>query len=239
MKTDHNLPTYCLLLSSIAAPDVFASDTSIVGRWNCQMSFHGFSTGSVEVNFDNNGQCLIGNQQFSYTLANNTLHISNANATDSYTYQLNKDQLQLSYRDGSIFNCVKQVSNAAPGGLLNTPKNNAPQNTGNEWQLKGVFCHYSGSSSYSSSYSSTSKISFDGKGHWAMGSESSFSGSAGSAYSDGGVNNSGTYRIQGNQIFYTTRNGEQGVGRVNMQQRDGRITEIYIGKDLYSPALCN
>jgi hypothetical protein len=72
-----------------------------------------------------------------------------------------------------------------------------------------------------------------------MGSESSFSGDAGSAYSGGGVDNSGSYRVNGRQIVYTTNSGEQGIATVNMQQNDGHITEIYLGQDLYSPSLCN
>lgn len=239
MNADLLLSMFGLMVTSIAAPEVSASDTSIVGQWNCQMSFHGFPTGAVELNFKNNGQCQIGNRQFNYTLANNTLQISIANTSDYYNYQLDKDILQLNYRDGSTFHCVRQASSSAPEGTVNTPNKTQSQTAGNEWQLKGTFCHYSGSSSYNSSYSSTSKIVFDGQGHWSMGSESSFSGSAGSAYSGGGIDNSGTYRIAGSQIFYTTRNGDQGVARVNMQQRDGRITEIYLGKDLYSPTLCN
>ena len=179
-------------------------------------------------------------QPFSYKLiAGNTLQISSGSASDSYTYLLEKDKLKLSYRDGSAFDCVKQSASAAPGGLLQMPGKSQSQSSGSEWQLQGVFCHYSGSSSYSSSYSSTSRISFDGRGRWTMGSESSFSGDAGFAYGGGGVDNSGSYRISGKQVFYTTNSGEQGVLRVNMQQNDGSITEIYLGEDLYSPSLCN
>jgi hypothetical protein len=231
---------WILLAVSLSAADALAENAAIVGKWQCQMTYQGTTAGSGLVSFDNNGQCMMGGQPFSYQLlAGNVLQISNGSASDTYNYRLENGRLKLSYRDGSAFDCVKQSADAPPGGLLQMQGNTRSQSDGNAWQLRGTFCHYSGSSSYGSSYSSTSRISFDGRGHWTMGSESSFSGEAGSAYSGGGVDNSGTYRINGGQVFYTTSNGEQGVARVNMQQSDGRITEIYVGEDLYSPSLCD
>lgn len=109
----------------------------------------------------------------------------------------------------------------------------------NEWRLSGTFCTWSGSSSsYSeSSYSSSSRITFDGRGRWSMDSESSFSGNAGIAYGRGG-GDSGIYRVTGSQIQYQTASGEQGTAQVKMQQNDGRITEILVDGVLYSPSLC-
>ena len=232
--------TFFLLAISVSGTDLLAEQTTIEGQWQCLVSYQGYTTGSGIVSFDKSGQCLMGGQPFSYELlADNTLQISKGNVSDTYTYHLEKDRLKLSYRDGSGFDCEKQSASSVPGGLLKMDDKSQPQTGGNEWQLQGVFCHYSGSSSYSSSYSSTSRITFDGQGRWSMGSESSFSGDAGSAYSGGGVDNRGTYSVNGGQIMYTTNSGEQGVLRVNMQQSDGHITEIYLGEDLYSPSLCN
>jgi hypothetical protein len=229
------------LTTSFTATNLLAAKPSIVGQWQCQMSYMGNNMGAAAVSFDSNGQTVMGGQPFSYTLQGNSLQISNGAASDSYTYQLNDNKLTLSYRDGSVFDCNRQASAAGPGGLLQMggSQKQSAQAAGNEWQLNGTFCHYSGSSSLDSSYSTTSRIYFDGQGRWSMGSESSFSSNAGSGYSGGGVDNSGSYRINGGQVLYTTSAGEQGVARVNMQQRDGRITEIYVGDDLYSPGLCN
>jgi hypothetical protein len=230
-----------LLAISSAVTSALAAKSTIEGQWQCQMSYLGSAAGSGVISFDNNGQCVMGGQPFSYKLlGGDTLQLSNGSATDSYTYGIEKDKLKLTYRDGSVFDCTKLPGSAAAGGLLQMPGKPQQQAAGNEWQLQGAFCHYSGSSSYvtGTSYSSSSRIVFDGRGHWSMGSESSFSGDVGSAYSGGGVDNSGTYRISGGLVTYTTRNGEQGIARVNMQQNDGRITEIYVGQDLYSPSLC-
>ena len=108
---------------------------------------------------------------------------------------------------------------------------------GSEWQLQGRFCTYGGSSGGGSSYSRTGWAQFDGQGSFSYGSESSFSGGAGSAYG-GGPGGGGRYRVQGNVVLLQFSDGSQGQARVNVQQNDGRITELYYGSDLYSPALC-
>jgi hypothetical protein len=233
-------PFLAILLAALPHVGAYAATANIQGQWQCQMTYQGASIGAAAISFDKSGQCVMGGQSYNYRLlAGNTLQISNGDATDSYTYRLEKNKLQLSYQDGSTFDCSRQAPSTTPGGPLGKPGVSQPQSGGNEWQLQGTFCHYSGSSSYGSSYSSTSSITFDGQGHWSMGSESSFSGDAGSAYSGGGVDNSGSYRVNGRQIVYTTNSGEQGIARVNMQQSDGHISEIYVGQDLYSPSLCN
>jgi hypothetical protein len=235
-----NLLGSAMLLATMSYSFGVAAGTDIEGQWQCLMGFQGNSAGSGIISFNNNGQCVIGGQAFTCKLLDsNTLQISDGNATDSYTYKLGKNTLELRYRDGSTFDCTRRMSSAAPGGLMGKSGTTQAHAGGNEWQLRGTFCHYSGSSSYGSSYSSTSRITFDGQGRWSMGSESSFSGDAGSAYSGGGVDNSGSYTITGKQVLYTTSTGEQGIARINMQQNDGHITEIYVDNDLYSPSLCN
>jgi len=223
-------------LTAISFTEANAGSENILGQWQCQVSFQGSGVGVGTISFDQNGQCVIGGQRYSYKLQDSTLQISNGYTSDSYTYQLSGDKLRLNYHDGSAFDCSRQDA----GGLLNLPGSGTrQQGGGNEWMLSGTFCHYSGSTSFDSSYSSASRINFDGNGNWTMGSESSFSSDAGSAYSGGGIDDAGTYSVSGRQIFYATRGGEQGVATVNMQQNDGRITEIYVGEDLYSPSLCN
>lgn len=108
---------------------------------------------------------------------------------------------------------------------------------GNEWQVQGRFCTYGGSSGGGSSYSRTGWAQFDGQGNFSYGSESSFSSGAGMGYG-GGPGGGGRYRVQGNVVLLQFSDGSQGQARVNMQQNDGRITELYYGSDLYSPALC-
>jgi hypothetical protein len=111
------------------------------------------------------------------------------------------------------------------------------QGGGNEWQVQGRFCTYGGSSGGGSSYSRTGWAQFDGQGNFSYGSESSFSSGAGMGYG-GGPGGGGRYRVQGNVVLLQFSDGSQGQARVNMQQNDGRITELYYGSDLYSPALC-
>ena len=223
-----------------------AADSDIEGRWQCVMNYQGSTAGSMMISFNKNGRGSMGSQPFSYRLLDSkTLQIGNGTSSDQYSYHLNRDTLWMKYRDGSTFDCKKQLPEVLPGGLLQAPGTatglQAGPGTGNEWQLQGTFCYWSGSSSYSSgaSYSRSAHISFDGRGNWYYGgAESAFSGNAGQAYSGGGGER-GRYRINGDQILYTSNSGEQGMARVNMRQGDGRITEFYLDNELYSPSLCD
>lgn len=89
-------------------------------------------------------------------------------------------------------------------------------------------------------YEHTEWIRFDGRGNWAYGSEASFSGTEGLFYSGNqGAEMTGRYRIQGNQIYYQSNSGEQGVAQVHFRQPDGRITEIMVDGKLFATSLCD
>lgn len=200
----------------------------------------------IQVAFDSSGSANIDGQVFKYTVAPpNVLNLQDQfGSQDSYQYQFTQNNLTLTYSDGSSFVCQKNKGgplNRASGSTGSVTMATPAQGGGNEWQLQGSFCNWSGSSSsYSgSSYSSTRRVNYDGRGRWSFGAESSFSNNAGFGYGGGGTDNSGSYRIQGNAIYYTTDAGEQGVAQVNMQQNDGRITEIKIDGALYAPQLCD
>lgn len=217
---------------------VQATPPDLAGEWQCRMSYFGMTGDPAAIEFTADGSALVNSQPFSYVLLpGNVLRLSDAGGASDYLYEIAGDRLQLRYADGSSFECVRS------GGERPSPstsRNPAPgQASGSEWQLQGSYCHWSGSSSsYSgSSYSSTRRLTFDGQGRWSHGSESSFSGSAGSAYGSGG-GEGGSYRVQGERILYATDAGEQGVATVNMRQDDGRITEIMLDGELYAKSLC-
>ena len=89
----------------------------------------------------------------------------------------------------------------------------------------------------SGSYSSSTRVWFDGAGRFSTRSESSFSGSAGSGYGSG-PGSGGTYRIAGDEVRLTFGDGSTGTARVNMRQADGRITELMFNGQLYATGLC-
>ena len=111
-------------------------------------------------------------------------------------------------------------------------------NSGQNWQLQGSYCTWSGSSYGSSSYSHTKYINFDGNGRWTFGESSSYSGSGG-MYAGQGSDNSGTYQVKGDIIYYTTDSGERGSAQVYVRQNSGMITEIKVDGQLYAKSLCN
>ena len=113
--------------------------------------------------------------------------------------------------------------------------------SGQEYLLQGTLCSWSGSSSGygNSSYSSSTRVYFDGQGNFSYSSESSFSGDAGMAYGGNqGAGNAGTYRVAGNQVHLQFNDGTTGVAQINMQQDDGRITELMYEGTLYGTGLC-
>lgn len=116
-----------------------------------------------------------------------------------------------------------------------------PSGSGQEYLLQGTLCSWSGSSSGygNSSYSRSTKVYFDGQGNFSYSSEASFSGDAGIAYGgDQGSGQGGTYRIVGNQVYLQFNDGTSGVAQINMQQDDGRITELMYEGTLYATGLC-
>lgn len=116
-----------------------------------------------------------------------------------------------------------------------------PAGSGQEYLLQGNLCSWSGSSSGygNSSSSSSTRVYFDGQGNFSYSSESSFSGDAGMAYGGNqGAGNGGTYRVAGNQVRLQFNDGTTGVAQINMQQDDGRITELMYEGTLYGAGLC-
>ena len=222
-----------------------SAQSSMVGSWQCQMSMSGLPLGAGLLSFNHNGKATMGDTPFDYqVLQGGLIRLQDQSGYNDYAYKLSGDNLEMSYSDGAKFVCRR--TSQAEGTMT---RNNMPGGNNNQaggqsaWQLQGTFCSWSVSSSYYSSsdyssYSSTQRITFDGRGRWSFGSESSFSSNAGLAYSGGDGGESGLYQVNGNQILYRTNSGEQGIAQVKMQQNNGQITEIMVDGTLYSPALC-
>lgn len=220
---------------SAAAP---APAQTIVGNWQCQMSFNGSVMGKGVMAFDANNRVTFNQSTFAYQLISaNQLRLQDQVSQHDYEYQLAGNALKMRYGDGSTFDCVRgqQMAGAmgqpqAQGGMM------GGQSQGGgaaNWQLRGTFCSFSGSSSYSS----TGYLNFDGQGRWSQSSESSFSNQHGSGYGQSG-NTGGSYQVSGKIVQYQSDAGEQGTAEVHMQQNNGQITEIMIGRQLYAMGMC-
>ena len=74
---------------------------------------------------------------------------------------------------------------------------------------------------------------------FSYGSEASFSGEAGMAYSgDQSPGNRGTYSVQGNRIHLRFSDGSSALATVHMRQNNGAITEVMYEGTLYATGLC-
>lgn len=162
----------------------------------------------------------------------NIIRVQEDGSFTNYSYVLQNGRLTIIYPDGNY-----EIFTRSSSQKMTTPKESTPK--GNVALLRGWLCYWSGSSSSYSSYSSTSKVYFDGRGNFAVSGEASFSGDAGSAYSGGGVDERGTYSIQGNKVILKFQDGSTGSATINMQQYDGSITELMYNGYLYATKLCN
>lgn len=210
---------------------------SVVGRWMCRMYYMGQEMRAGEVRFTSDGRAFMG-QAFNYRLApGNRLILFNQSVNAEYRYGFEGDTLLLHYSDGSSFRCARLADAEVPSGSGAAGGGRVPAGTGSNWQLSGLLCSYSGSS-YGGSYGHTNRLYFDGRGHWTMRSETYSSGEAG-LYGGQAQGPSGTYVVQGDRIYYTTADGERGVGMVKMRQDSGRITEIVVDGTFYATGLCD
>ena len=94
--------------------------------------------------------------------------------------------------------------------------------------------NFGSSSGGRSSYSRTTRVTFDGRGRFVIRNETSFSSDAGGYYNNP-VTAPGSYRIDGGRVILTFSDGETGAARIKMRQNSGRITELTYEGDLYGP----
>jgi hypothetical protein len=106
--------------------------------------------------------------------------------------------------------------------------------------LRGMMCSWSGSSSsYSgTSYSSSTRVYFDGKGALSYAHEGGFTGPDG-LHANRSRKRFGMYRVVGNAIYLVFPDGSAGVAGVHVRQSNGRITEVKYEGRLYAASLCN
>lgn len=198
----------------------------ILGNW---MIDEGYGTGNLVFT---EKQLTMGGKVFDYTLQpGNILRIIGDSGSDDYTYTLSGDKFSMTYSDGWNIRCTRGDGTAT---MSTAPATNSG---GNEYQLQGTLCYVGGSSDSYSSYSDRKWINFDGQGSFTYGSESSFSSDAGSSYGNG-AEESGTYRVVGDNIYVNFNDGTSLTATVNLRQDDGRITEIYVGSNFYATGLC-
>jgi hypothetical protein len=201
----------------------------LLGSWKCQGS-----GGASSLIFESKNRLVFNGEAASYSLAPGAIRVQGDYGPVDYGYSLKGNTLYVSFPDGSRMQCLKTgTAEAGQGGAK------AGAGAGKAGYLRGMLCSWSGSSSSASSYSRSTRVAFDGQGGFRYSSESSFSSSAGQAYSGGRPANSGTYRIDGNNVYLTFSDGTTGTAQIHMRQSNGAITELMFKGQLYATALCN
>lgn len=245
---------------SVARPRQLAPPSPLAGSWEMQTQ-----AGPMILEFRAGGTMVFNGEQARYSVAGNTLRIQDDTGAVDYGYALSGGVLVLALPDGRKLQFTRpgQGGQGQQGGVYGYGGQQQPGHggqgypgqgypgqqggtgyggqmggSGTEYQLRGNFCAWSGSSGGGSGYSRTRWAQFDGQGRFTYGSESSFSGSAGMAYGGSGAGNSGTYRVQGDTIVLMYSDGSSDSARVYNRAGDGTITEVQYDGTLWAPQLC-
>ena len=219
---------------------------------NCQVTFSDLKgnwryssyEGNLDLIFQTENQLIFAGEAANYSLVQGAIRVQDEYYPVDYPYTLQGNTLNLSFPEGYQLAFIRvdagNVTGTQQDQNVDRQSGQAQQNRsgGQEYQLQGKLCSYSGSSTYSSSYSSTKWAYFDGQGNFQYGSESSFSSDAGSAYSGDNSGNRGTYRVSGDIVTLIYSDGSSDPAKVYMRQNDGRITELKYGEELYATGLC-
>lgn len=206
------------------------------GRWHCNAA-----TGPAVLDFVTSKVLTYGGVQMRYRILGTAIQVIEDGLPANYAYVLAGDRLDITSPAGDRIACTRAPAPAqeagGPGGSLNH-------------LLQGQICSYSGSSSSGSSYSSTLRAFFDGRGRFTTGSESSFSvtnrdyqgdeTSSAQGYGSGG-GPGGTYEVTSATVGAPIRirwdTGEEDVAYVH-HVVGGRITEVKYGDKLFGAPLC-
>ena len=184
----------------------------------------------------------VAGSPYRYTVRGNIITVYDENNnTMQYKYKVEGNQLYLYAEGYGTYVLTKTTGQAQNTGYGNSGYGNDGQgNTAANARLYGTFCSYSSSGySGSSSYSTTEHVTFDGRGHYTYGSQSSYSG-GGDGYSGGDGGYTGTYRVVGNKgVILTASDGSQYRVAIYYVKQSGEITELKYDGTLYAKSLCD
>ncbi|NOZ46906.1 MAG: hypothetical protein GXO79_09000 [Chlorobi bacterium] len=207
------------------------NSNKLIGSW-----LYTSQQGNISLIFKSENILIYDGSQAYYSLQQGVIIVQDEYGNAYYPYTLENNKLNITFPEGYMLTFIK--NNASNVKRPSTEKTNNNENY--NYLLSGKLCHWSGSSNYSSSYSNSLWAYFDGKGNFSYGSESSFSSGTGIAYGDDNSGeNHGTYDVKGNIIILHFSDGSSGKATVNIQQDDGRITEIIYEGNIYATSLCD
>jgi hypothetical protein len=204
--------------------------SALTGRWLFQSP-----QGELVLEFQSGNQLSLNGESTKFQLKEGVIQAMGDYGWIDYPYTLSQGRLVITFPDGTQIPFTQTASPTVNQQVAG----NQPSGGNLAWQLQGMLCYWSGSSGSSSSYSSSERISFDGRGNFTFGRESSFSGNAGIAYGGNPNVQSGTYRVEERFVVLQFQSGESYQVQINMRQNNGRITELIYNGKLYATALCD
>jgi len=204
-----------------------AQKSKLYGSWQA-------TNGSI-TSFDRQYMTVAGSP-YRYTVKGNIITVyDDMNNTMQYKYQVKGKKLYL-YVEGVGTYVLTKTGSAQNTGYTKRSGNRGGNTSANA-RLYGSFCSYS--SSYNGGYSTTKKVTFDGRGHYTYGSESAYS-QGGDGYSGGDGGYSGTYKVVGNKgVILTASDGSQYRVAIYYVQNSGEITELKYDGVVYGKSLCD
>ncbi|MBN2699407.1 MAG: hypothetical protein JXR52_11335 [Bacteroidales bacterium] len=208
--------------------------STLSGKWIFQSQ-----QGQLILDFLSSNQLSFNGETTQYQLRQGVIQAMGDYGWIDYPYTLSGNTLSITFPDGT--NIPFNRASSAPVNQQYGYQQgmNRPQDAGGSvWQLRGALCSWSGSSNDYSSYSSTQKIVFDGQGTFQFGTESSFSGDAGMAYSGNPNVQTGTYSVGNNTVTLRFQDGSVYEVQIHMRQDNGMITELMHNGTLFATGLC-
>lgn len=189
--------------SSQAVTDNSNRSAGIVGVWKNY---------GESIEFKSNGQCLYAGQTLNYQVSANQITLQSPQGSVAIQYTLQHDQLNLTV-NGQQFSYTRATGNTSMG---NSSVNGAGANQSGGRQLDmtlvGKWCYVNVTSTNSGGTSSDECITIHENGTYEYYAERSMSTNTTSYWAGTSSQNgdSGTWWVQGNQIFYQSQTRGQG-----------------------------
>jgi len=203
--------------------------SSLLGRWIFQSQ-----EGQLVLEFAEDNRLIFNGEATQYQLKPGIIQAMGDYGWIDYPYTLSQSTLTLTTPEGIQVPFTKTVSTPAGQNTAAAPSTGG----GQAWQLRGLLCYWTGSTTSYSSYSRTERLAFDGQGNFAFSNEGGFSSDAGLIHSNSPNVYKGTYSIEGDYVYLYFQTGAVSKTKIHMRQNDGRITELMYKDKLYAAALC-
>lgn len=220
------LTFWILLLGCITISK--AQNNKLIGNWEFTS---GGQTARLQIVSQN--ELIYNNEPASYTMVNNAIRVVDEyGGYFDYKYVLQNDQLLLTFPDGYQYTFQKVKDSPQPNQATSDAHNSTRA-------LYGNLCSFSSSSGGGSSYSSTKRLYFDGKGRYSYSTGSSYSGSNGGYAGNDPNAITGRYKIVGKTLtMYLDAGGTQ-VMEIYYVQNSGEITELRVGQLYFGKNICD